>query len=345
MKKVLVIIGVILAVALVCFAMWQGNDNSTNITPTEESQVDTKYEDTPEATQDPAIETTVPQNIPVNEALSNVWDIVDNDLVEETTILPGLLLDDIAKWMETTEFTEIKPHQRTYWDKVRLGTYQDVAVAEIVMTKEDNVHSEDLVWNVRMEKSDKLENKTTIEIPADASISDTWVTDANGNEVPGYYYFWENDNGTCSAMYIIYFADTQNLYTIYTDGIVFTQVNGEWVSNNTRSPIVVLNHISTDSKDLYENPFQDEIDVFAASGEKVIRYFKIKMVGEDKIYEYEVGMTLGQWVNSKYNTDGWKFDSQDPYIVTSADGRYKLNKDAYCWRAMTAELHGPIPTD
>ena len=41
-------------------------------------------------------ETTMP-TVDVNEALSNVWDIMDNACVEEIPILPGLLLDDIKE--------------------------------------------------------------------------------------------------------------------------------------------------------------------------------------------------------------------------------------------------------
>ena len=34
---------------------------------------------------------------------------------------------------------------------------------------------------------------------------------------------------------------------------------------------------------------------------------------------------------------------RNPYIIVSAEGRFKLQKDNYIWREMTAELHGPVP--
>lgn len=293
----------------------------------------------------PTSPVVVEPDLAVNEALIDPWNIVDNDHVNETPIEPGLLLDDILDWAETTEFKEIQLHQRTYWDDVRLGEYQDVTVAEIVMTDDTNFLSDAVKWNVRMEKSDALTNLTNIEIPEDASISDTAVTDKNGNDIAGKYYFWENGDGTCTSMYITYFPDTQNLYTIYTNEVVFTQVNGEWESNVSRSPLVILNYIAADKTRKYDGPDANEIEFVKANGQTIVRSFRIKTFGEANTYQYEVGMTLGQWVNSKYNVDGWKFDSQNAHIVTSSDGRYKLNKDDYCWREMTAQLHGPIPTN
>ena len=284
-------------------------------------------------------EATMP-TVDVNEALSNVWDIMDNECVEEIPILPGLLLDDIEEWKKTTEFTEIKLEQRTYWDTVRLGVYGDMAVAQISMVKENNFDGEELVWNVRMEKADKLENKTSIVIPEDASISDTVVFDTENREVPGLYYFWENGDGTCTSMYIMYFEETQNLYTIYTNDVVFTQVNGRWESNSNRSPLVIVNYIAADKTRKYDGPNADEMKAVKSRGEKIVRYFRIKIFGNTQTYQYEVGMKMSDWVHSKYNTDGWGYNIDEPYVVASVDGRYKLSEDAYCWREMTAQLHG-----
>ena len=55
-----------------------------------------------------AEETTVPPTIDVNEALTNVWRIVENDCVDEIPIMPGLLLDDIKDWMKETEYKEAR---------------------------------------------------------------------------------------------------------------------------------------------------------------------------------------------------------------------------------------------
>ena len=330
-----------LLVLLIVAVLFAGCDKAepaaleTTVVVTEETIVPTE-----------AIETTMPA-VDVNEALSNVWDIMDNACVEEIPILPGLLLDDIEDWMETTEFTEIKLYQRTYWNTVRLGVYEDVAVAQISMLEGDNFTGEDLVWNVRMEKADKLENKTAIIIPEDAVSGEFDVLGKGDVRIPAKYYNWvisgsaddTSKPAVLAYMYQVYFEDTQNLYTIYTDDYVFTWDGDSWESNSDRSPTVVLNHIQADGKDYYTYINGDEVK----AGVHDVRNFRIKMVGEKKTYQYEFGMTMEQWVNSKYNTDGWKYDSKDPYIVTSADGRYKLNKADYCWREMTAELYGSIP--
>ena len=307
-----------------------------------------------EATEPPTVFTTEPESIPatepatepvlsVNEALSNVWDIMDNACVEEIPILPGLLKDDIKDWMEQTPFTEIKLYQRTDWNSVRLGVYGDVAVAQISMLKGDNITGEELVWNVRMEKADKLENKTAIEIPADADIGDYEALGKDDARIPARYYNWvtsgsaddKSQPATMTAMYQVYFEDTQNLYTFYTADIVYNWNGESWVSNSDRMPSVVVNHIQADGQKYYDHINGDAI----AAGVRDVRYFRIKMAGQGKkTYQYEFGMTMGQWVKSKYNTDGWTSDPNDPYSVMSADGRYKMSRNDYCWREMTALL-------
>lgn len=304
---------------------------------------------TEETTAATTEETTEP-TVSVNEALSNVWDIMDNECVEEIPILPGLLLDDIKDWMKETEFTEIKLYQRTYWNTLRLGTYGDMAVARISMLEGDNFTGEELAWNVRMEKSDKLENKTAIEIPEDAYTGEyALLRKKTDEEVLVHYYQWFSSGDPedksqpvyGSELYLIYFEDTQNLYTIYSNELYWKWNGKQWESNSNRGPTVILNYIQADGNHYHDYINGDEIK----AGVRDVRYFRIKMAGEGKkTYQYRFGMTMGQWVRSEYNTDGWKFDSKDPYIVTSADGRYKLSKNDYCWREMTAQLHGPIPT-
>jgi len=190
---------------------------------------------------------TEPPKIPVNEALSNIWDIMDNECVEEIPILPGLLLDDIEDWMEETEFKEIKLHQRTYWNTVRLGVYEDMAVARISMLEGDNFSGEELVWNVRMEKADKLENKTAIEIPEDADTGEYEVLGKGGKNTVCRYYNW------------------------------ITSGNADAIKAGVRD----------------------------------VHYFRIRMLGEEKTYQYRYGMTCGQWIKSEFNTDGWTLDSKE----------------------------------
>lgn len=324
----LLLVLLILAVLLAgCGKVESGADNTVAAQTDVAVSVEEVAEETTESTK-PLVD--------VNEALSNVWDIMDNEYVEEIPILPGLLLDDIEDWMETTEFTEMKLYQRTKWDSVRLGVYEDIAVAQYIMDID-----EDLVWNVRMEKSDTHENKTAIVIPEYAQ-SDEWMN--YSPEVPCKWYNWSNEDGTWTEMYIVYFAETKNLYTFYSNQIVYKYTGDtptyETITyrNSNRCPDVVTYDIENDDISMYDYVNNEEIK--ATRGNPPVRYFRIKMALQGKAtYQYEFGMTLGQWVNSKYNVDGWKFDPKDPYIVTSADGRYKLNKDDYCWREMTAQLH------
>ncbi len=276
--------------------------------------------------------------------LPNVWDIVDNDGIEEIKLLRGLEIDDIDIWQKDSPFKEIKLYQRTIHKTLRLGTIGNVAVAEFVTNPDeyqtDYDYSADPVWNVRMEQSDSLQNNTGIEIPEDAWYAEYTLNRPNGKAVTVVCYDWpiEGDPNDTTApiktveLFIAYFEDTQNLYSIYTNEAVYTW-NGEyWDNNMARGPYIVLSYIKDDGPNYYDYPAEYEIK--AAAGKNDIRYFRIKRLSEVKTYQYVFGMTLEQWVNSEYNTDGWKFDSKDPYIVTSADGRFRLNKDDYVWRTM-----------
>lgn len=288
----------------------------------------------PEETAAPYVES----GINYNEYLTNIWDIMDNECVEEIPILPGLLLDDIADWMEETEFKEIKLHQRTYWDSVRLGVYEEIAVAQISMLKSNNLDGETLVWNVRMEKSDSLKNKTAIEIPEDASVSDIFVFSNKNQQIPGIAYFWENGDGTYTQIYQYYFEKTHNLYTFYSKDVT--------ASNSGRSPDVVLNHIANDGADYYDWPNGEAIQAGKNSKEPVISYFRVRLLGGEEVtYQYQVGMNLAQWAHSEYNTDGWTTTARDDSIIISADGRYSMASQRYPWRVVQADLYGLATTE
>ena len=58
--------------------------------------------------------------------------------------------------------------------------------------------------------------------------------------------------------------------------------------------------------------------------EPALYAFNMTMGGTDEVREYEfnIGMTFGQWVNSKFNIDGWKRDPKDSTRIVSADGKY-----------------------
>lgn len=287
-------------------------------------------------------ETEEPE-IPEPELLANVWDIMDNEGVEEIELLKGLEVYDIDTWQMISPFEEIKLYQRTIHETLRLGTIGDVTVAQFV-TNPDNYqtdydYSGDPVWNVRMEKSDALKNNTGIEIPEDAWYAEYTVIRPNG-EATVVCYDWpiDGDPEDKSApvktveLYLAYFEDTQNLYSIYTDQAVY-KWNGEyWDNNMYRMPQVVLSYIKADGADYYK--YITDYDLKNRKGE--VQYFRVKMPGENKVYQYEIGMTVKQWVKSKYNTDGWKLttDAHGMYNICSADGKYQLSPDYYVFGVM-----------
>lgn len=55
--------------------------------------------------------------------------------------------------------------------------------------------------------------------------------------------------------------------------------------------------------------------------------FTIKL-GDDggtRQYQYRFGMSMSQWINSEYNTDGFSFDVLDPTTIVSPDGVYSYS--------------------
>ena len=286
-------------------------------------------------------ENTAAPVVPVPE---NIWNIMDNEGVEEIEILKGLEVDDVDTWQKHSPFQEIKLYQRTIFETLRLGTIGDVTVAQFVTNPEnyqtDYDYSGDPVWNVRMEKSDGLKNNTGIEIPEDAWYGEYTVNRPKGKTATIVCYDWpiEGDPEDKSApvktveLFLAYFEDTRNLYSIYTNEAVY-KWNGEyWDNNMMRSPFVVLNYIEADGPDYYK--YITDYDLKHRKGE--VQYFRIKMPGDVKNYQYEIGMTVKQWVKSKYNTDGWKLtvNAHGLSDVCSADGKYKLSPDSYVWGVM-----------
>lgn len=110
---------------------------------------------------------------------------------------------------------------------------------------------------------------------------------------------------------------------------------GQWFNNMVRDPLVVLSYIKADGPHYYK--YITEYDLKYSKGE--VRYFRIKMLGNNQTYQYEVGMTMADWVRSKYNTDGWRFDSKEPYVVVSPDGKYKLSENEFCFGELSAQRH------
>ena len=280
--------------------------------------------------------------VELKPTLTNVWDIMDNECVEEIELLRGLEVADIDAWQSDSEFKEIKLYQRTILETLRLGTVGDIAVAQFVTNPDvyqtDYDYSSLPVWNVRMEKSDCLKNNTGIEIPEDAWYAEYTVNRPKGETATVVCYDWPTEGSPDDTsnpvktveMFFAYFEDTGNLYTIYSDDTVYTWNGQYWDNNIMRFPDVVLSYIEADGPNYYK--YITTYDLENNRGD--VRYFRIKTPGKVYTYQYEVGMTLGSWIYSKYNTDGWKLSETDIYCISSPDGKYKLNKDHYIWSVM-----------
>ena len=128
----------------------------TEATPATETAAPAVAETALPAEAEETTESTEP-TVNVNELLTNVWDILDNEAVEEIPLLPGLEMDDVQIWQETTRYQEIKLYQRTRVDTIQLGQIGDVVVARYAMDTDDP----SLLWNVRMEPTESLDHKTS----------------------------------------------------------------------------------------------------------------------------------------------------------------------------------------
>lgn len=315
---------------------------------TEPAATESATEMTEAPTEAPAEATSPPETeVPVistTESLANIWDVMDNEGVAEIELLAGLEVDDIDAWQKKSDFQEIKLYQRTIHETIRLGTIGNITVAQFVTNPDvyqtDYDYSGDPVWNVRMEKSDGLQNNTGIEIPEDAWYGTYTINRPKGQTVTQHYYEWviegspEDTSAPAKvvALNLICFEDTQNLYSIYSDEVVFTWNGKSWDSNIQRLPEVVFSYIAADGNDYYKHI--TDYDLKHNRGD--LRYFRIKMPGAVKEYQYEIGMTVAQWVKSKYNTDGWKTTptSHGFYEVCSPDGKYKLSPDLFVYGVM-----------
>ena len=266
----------------------------------------------------------------INEALANIWDLMDNEAVEEEEILPGLILDDLDALTERMGFTEITLYQRANVESIRVGVVGDAIVATLCMGDDD------VLWNVRMEKAEAQENRVAVELPADTEVV-SWTNQDPRFPITSYHYEYEKFKFI--AIYTAYFEDTKNLYTFYSNDVI-TKYDGDTLNegatvtytNITQMPFATLTNIP-DESEKYKMPGDEQMQ--RAKQTKNIQYFRI-VTDEAKVYQYRLGMKLGEWVESAYNTDGWKISENSDLMIISPDGRYKLSADAYCWREMTA---------
>jgi PBP1b-binding outer membrane lipoprotein LpoB len=338
-KKWMIAVILLLALALTSCANAEAAQPTAAEEPTVTSQESIPAPETETATVNSQESTPVPETeaatVPLE--LSNPWDIMDNPEVEEIPLLRGLEVEGLKQWMESTEFQEIKLYQRTHLKSIRLGTCGDVAVAQMSMCGDNEWETDGVIWNVRMEKADKLENRTGIEIPENADSYEDFLTIKKN--YTSQCYFWPIDgdpeNSThpisCVEMIFFYFEDTKNLYSIYTNQILYSRNAKGSESNSIRVPSVVFQSFSESNRYGLNH---EEIRLF--QGKNDIRHFRIKMGDEYVVYQYVFGSKIKEWIQSPYNTDGWTLNPKDANTILSADGKWKVMANDYVYRTHLA---------
>ena len=164
---------------------------------------------------------TVPEFI----QFENPFDILDNPNVE--VVQPKEKMD-ILNVLDEMGFTDIDLFKNTKKDTVHIGIAGDVVVAQFEVL-EDN-----LVWTVRMEKANSLENRTGLVIPDDASVID-WSYDC----YEALNYNWFNPSADIE-LDIVYCPETNNLYSFYIETNWLAGEDGYFNNPSLRAPTTVV---------------------------------------------------------------------------------------------------------
>lgn len=205
-------------VVTVMSSMLTGCGNPKDVTPEVPTEVTTS-------------ETTMPtettEESPIINAIQfeNLFDILDNPNVE--VVKPKEKMD-ILNVLDEMGFTDIDLFKNTKKDTVHIGIAGDVVVAQFEV-EEDN-----LVWNVRMEKANSLENRTGLVIPDDASVID-WSYDC----YEALNYNWFNPSADIE-LDIVYCPETNNLYSFYIETNWLAGEDGYFNNPSLRAPTTVV---------------------------------------------------------------------------------------------------------
>ena len=203
-------------VVTVMSSMLTGCGNPKDVTPEVPTEVTTSETTMP--TETTATETTEP-TIPKIK-FANEFDILKNENVEQVKVAK---LTEIYDILDNNGFVDI----------VHIGMVDGIIVGQF------EVDSDNIVWNFRAEKAEKLENRTNLVIPEDAEKLD-WSVD--NYQIDNYSWFvGENSKGLIAVELDIAFCpDTNNLYTFYTKTI--WENNGEDYFENpcVRLPTTIL---------------------------------------------------------------------------------------------------------
>lgn len=187
---------------------------------------------TPETTM-PTETTTATENteptIPQIK-FANEFDILKNENVEQVKVAK---LTEIYDILDNNGFTDIDPFLNTKKETVHIGMVDGIIVGQF------EVDLDNIVWNFRAEKADKLENRTNLVIPEDADKLD-WSVD--NYQIDNYTWFvGENSKGLIAVELDIAFCpDTNNLYTFYTKTIWENNGEDSFENPSVRSPTTIL---------------------------------------------------------------------------------------------------------
>ena len=193
----------------------------------------------------------IPPTVDSDIVFENPFDILNNSNVKKVT--PNSYAD-VYKFLDGKGFSDIDIFREVDPDSVHLGVAAD---DKNVVVGQFSFKRDDLVWNVRMEKADALENRTGIDMPTERtpkiglapfqlSINDNskvpyqeidchWFLSGNFNRQPEI-----GEEFPAVEMCIAYFPKTGNLYSFYIqDTYVF---DGKWLkSPGVSSPSCLLN--------------------------------------------------------------------------------------------------------
>ena len=208
----------IVLTAIAMATMLTSCGNTKDVTP----EVPTKI-----TTSETTMSTETTEESPIINAIQfeNLFDILDNPNVE--VVKPKEKMD-ILNVLDEMGFTDIDLFKNTKKDTVHIGIAGDVVVAQFEV-EEDN-----LVWNVRMEKANSLENRTGLVIPDDASVID-WSYDC----YEALNYNWFNPSANIE-LDIVYCPETNNLYSFYIETNWLAGEDGYFNNPSLRAPTTVV---------------------------------------------------------------------------------------------------------
>lgn len=190
-----------------------------------------------ETSTEPVIsEETMPVEVTEESPVVNVvrfenpFNILENKNVERAKVTQ---LTEIYDILDNNGFVDIDPFLNTKKDTVHIGTADDIIVGQF------EVDLDNIVWNFRAEKAEKLENRTSLVIPEDASEFDCSI---DRYQIVNYTWIvGENMNGLIAIdLHIAFCPETKNLYTFYAKTVWKDDGEGNFENPLCRAPTTIL---------------------------------------------------------------------------------------------------------